>query len=175
MGCVLGPTFANFYMGYIEEKVLSQAPFDIIYCRYVDDIFVTLKNESNLQWIKSEMEKKSILKFTYEINDDNTLHFLDVYIKISGDKQNFITSIFTKETNNGDCLNYISLCPFRYKVGVIKTFLHRAFNICSDWESFHLEVERIKQLLINNNYPTPVIDKTIRNFMNTKFNTNKND
>jgi hypothetical protein len=144
MGCVLGPTFANFYMGYIESKVLTKATFPISYCRYVDDIFLNVASEEQLLWIKSNMENISVLKFTYEINNVNKLNFLDVHINISEDKQSFVTSVYTKETNNGDCLNFLSLCPFRYKIGVIKTMLHRAYCISSTWELFDLEIRRLK-------------------------------
>jgi hypothetical protein len=174
MGCVLGPTFANFYMGHLESKVLAEAQFELTYCRYVDDIFASVANEENLNWIKAKFEEKSVLVFTYKLNNDNSLNFLDVHLEISNNKQHFLTSVFVKNTNNGDCMNFISLCPFRYKIGVIKTLLHRAYNICSSWEYFHIEVSRIKQLLTNNNFPTTVIDKTIREFMDVKFNTKAN-
>lgn len=45
MGCVLGPTFANFYMGHIENKIFKSNLIPKTYCRYVDDIFVTTKSE----------------------------------------------------------------------------------------------------------------------------------
>ena len=51
---------------------------------------------------------------------------------------------YIKETNNGSCLNYTSICPDRYKKGVIMNFLHRAYLICNSWQLFHCEVIRIK-------------------------------
>ena len=49
MGSPLGPTFANFYMGHLEEQVLlnnNNAPS--IYGRYVDDIFVQVADVEQL-------------------------------------------------------------------------------------------------------------------------------
>ena len=169
MGCVLGPTFANFYMGHLESKALTEIQFELSYCRYVDDIFITVASENNLKILKSILEEKSVLQFTYEFNNDHSLNFLDVHLEVNQNKTQFLTSVHVKKTNNGDCMNFISLCPFRYKIGVIKTLLHRAYNICSSWEYFHIEVDRIKQLLTNNNFPTNVIDKTINDFLNLKF------
>ena len=80
----------------------------------------------------------------------------------------FVSSVYVKETNNGDCLNYHSICPERYKTGVIKTLLFRAFHVSSNWDNFHIEVERIKQLLTNNNFPITIIDKTLKQFLNKK-------
>jgi hypothetical protein len=56
----------------------------------------------------------------------------------------------------------------RYKEGVIKTFLHRAFTICSDWVAFIEEIEKIKQKLVNNGFPQDLIEKEVKNFLNSK-------
>lgn len=83
----------------------------------------------------------------------------------------FATSVYVKTTNHGDCLNYISICPEKYKTGVIKTFLHRGYAICSNWTTFHKEIERIKQILTNNNYPMQLIDDTVNEFLRSKLRT----
>ena len=93
--------------------------------------------------------------------------FLDVEITLINDK--IKTSVYTKPTNNGELLNYISECPTRYKSGVIKTMINRSYKISSNLHEFNLEIERLKQVFINNNYPIQFIDKCI-----TKFKTNKN-
>ena len=79
------------------------------------------------------------------------------------------TSVYTKMTNDGGYINFKSNCPEHYKVGVIKTLLHRAFLISSTWQSFTAELTRIKQTLINNNFPLSLVDKIIKNFLDTKF------
>jgi hypothetical protein len=173
MGCVLEHTFANFYMGYLESEVLDTVHFDKIYCRYVDDIFLSVGLQQDIDWIKSSFESHSVLQFTIDYAENNIINFLDVQIEVSPDKSTFSTSVYTKKSNNGDCINYLSLCPFRYKEGVIKTLLHRAYTICSSWKFFDEEIKRIKQLLTNNNFPTVVIDKTINNFLKTKFKTQR--
>ena len=45
MGSPLGVLFANFYMGVVEERVFSKIPRPHIYCRYIDDTFVSLDTE----------------------------------------------------------------------------------------------------------------------------------
>ena len=47
--------------------------------------------------------------------------------------------------------------------------LNRGYKISSTSYEFNLEIERLKQVFINNNYPIQLIDKCI-----TKFKTNKN-
>ena len=105
-----------------------------------------------------------MLKFTHEIEINKKIAFLDVLI--DRNDSNYNTSVFVKPTNSGECLSYDSLCPDRYKSGLIKCLLFRAFKICSSWLSFHAEVERIKPLLTNNNFPMKYIDKNIELFLN---------
>ena len=52
--------------------------------------------------------------------------------------------------------------------------LLRAHKISSSFEIFSSELERIRQLFVNNNYPMKVIDECINKFQN-KINTNNND
>ncbi len=65
------------------------------------------------------------------------LYFLDVEVR--NENNLFSTSVFVKETSNGSCINFRSICPSRYKEGLIKTLLHRAYDICSDWTNFDRE------------------------------------
>ena len=43
MGSPLGVLFANFYMGTIENKIFKCYRKPLVYCRYIDDIFVVTK------------------------------------------------------------------------------------------------------------------------------------
>ena len=168
MGSPLGPLFANFYMCFIENNIiptLNNSP--IIYTRYVDDILLMIPNINTLREIKEKFESLSVLKFTYEIEEKKTIAFLDV--KVARKNEALETSVYTKSTNSGECMNYLSIAPERYKVGVIRTFLHRAYNICSSWTAFHTEISRIRQLLTNNNFPMHVIETEIHKFLNRKY------
>ena len=163
MGSPLGPTFANFYMCNLENQILSDLNNKPkIYARYVDDIFLIVKNLSDLDLIKTSFESNSVLKFTYETEKCGKLNFLDVMLQKEGNK--LTTSVYVKNTNDGTCINYNSICPDRYKTGVIKTLLHRAFHLSSKWEDFRCETQRLRQLFVNNNFPIRVVDETIDKF-----------
>jgi hypothetical protein len=156
-------------MCFIENSILptvTNAP--LIYTRYVDDIFLVINNVSVLQELKEKFENISILKFTYELEEKKTISFLDVKVQRNSN-HSLITSVYRKSTDTGECINFNSIAPERYKTGVIKTLLHRAYKICSDWKIIHCEIERIKQLLTNNNFPMKLIEKEIETFMNNKF------
>ena len=163
MGSPLGPTFANFYMGSIENKILENLETKPkIYCRYVDDIFIVVRNEDEILSLKHKMEEDSVLKFTYEIGIGNKIPFLDVDVSTDGSK--FVTKVHRKSTDKGWCLNYKSECPNRYKVSVIRTYIRRAFKICSSEILFHQEVNKIKKVLVNNGYSNLAFDEELLKF-----------
>ena len=143
-----------------------------IYCRYVDDILLVADNFEQVRKLKNAFKDKSVLKFTYEIERKKLLPFLDTLITRTDN--NVTTTIYTKATSTGECINFNSLCPDRYKIAVIKNFLHRAFAICSTWELFHIEVTRIKQLLVNNNFPNQLREKQTMKFLQSKKSQTEN-
>ena len=122
MGTPLGPTMANFYASNLENKVFSQKPEvkPQVFCRYIDDIFIVCNSFGEIELLKQEFEANSPLKFTYEIECNKNIAFLDTLLSRTED--GLTTTVFRKETNTGECLNYESLCPKRYKTAVKKNF-----------------------------------------------------
>ena len=66
--------------------------------------------------------------------------------------------------------NYLSFTPFSYKVGLVRTLLHRAFMISSSWFLFHEEVVKIKRYLEKNSYRLSFVDKQVKFFVENKIN-----
>ena len=163
MGSPLGPTFANFYMADLENKVLNIPDMKPnIYCRFVDDIFTDASHDLLLK-LKNSMEDNSVVKFTYELSQNNQLPFLDILTHFHSNT--FATSVYIKPTDEGICLNGKSECPDRYKETVILSYVKRAWTTCSSYEYFVSEIARVKQVLVNNSYSNTLIDKTIKNFL----------
>ena len=67
MGSPLGPTFANFYMGHVEEIVFASYPKPTIYIRYVDDIFLMVDSVEDITLLRERLQENSVLHFTYEL------------------------------------------------------------------------------------------------------------
>ena len=167
MGSPLGPVFANFYMGYLENKVFKEKENKpSIYVRYVDDIFLQIDSVEQLINLKQLFQENSKLKFTYELSVQNRLPFLDVNVTSSNNK--FLTKVCHKPTDSGKCLNANSECIERYKNSVVMSYLNRAYKVSHSWKDFHDEVCNIKQMLINNNYSNYYVDAQIRNFLHKK-------
>jgi len=132
-----------------------------------------VENETELISLKEKFEENSVLNFTYE-KGGNKLAFLDINLVIENGE--IKTSVYTKLTNNGEMLNFKSECPMKYKINVIKNMLHRAKKISSDQQRFDKEVNRLKQVFTNNNFPMEVIDKCIQSFQDkvTQHNVSNN-
>ena len=59
-------------------------------------------------------------------------------------------------------------------INLIKCLIDRWFKIDNNWNSFHNDVENIKCNLIKNVYPSFLIDKVIKKYLNYKFSGNQN-
>ena len=112
------------------------------------------------------------LEFTFEKQNAGKLAFLDIVI--SNESDSFCTSVCRKKTSIGLYTNFTSFTPFSYKIGLIKTLLHRAFEISSSWNFFDQEKRKIKNLLMKNLYPSHLIDKEIKTFLENKLTTKEN-
>ena len=159
MGGPLSCTLANYFMCEVENKILENVHIKPhLYARYIDDIFLEISNEKELIYLKSLFIQESGLNFTHEMNVNNVLPFLDVLID-NQDKEKYARAVYTKPTKSQDCINFECDAPERYKTGVIKTLLNRAYKICNSKNALENETARIKELLINNKYPNRLIDK----------------
>ena len=166
MGSPMGPVYANFYMSHIENIImpsLDKPP--LAYMRYVDDTLLLIDDYTQLNTIITLFKNNSVLNFTSELEKNNQINFLDITIKKENSR--FITSVFKKPTSSDDYINFKGCCPEQYKVGVIKTLLHRAHHLSSNYFLLDKEIDNIKQSLINNNFPIKLIDDTILMSLNT--------
>ena len=150
MGSPLGPTLANLFLVKYETKWLKDCPIQLApkyYRRYVDDVFLLFRAKDHVQkffhYMNSRPAKK---KFAFEEENDNKISFLDISITRTENK--FTTSIFRKKTFSGVYLNFHSHLPTDYKKGLTDTLLHRSYNICSDYASFHQEILFLKYFVL---------------------------
>ena len=171
MGSPLGPTLANLFLAYHEEKWLNDCPVQFkpkFFRRYVDDIFLLFdKRDQVNKFLRYMNSRHRNIKFTYEEEDNNTLAFLD--IKITRKEGRFTTSIYRKKTFSGVYLNYTSFLPFDYKKGLIYTLLFRTYTICSDYVELHKEIDRLKLIWQRNKFPLFFIDKCVKKFLDKLF------
>jgi predicted GIY-YIG superfamily endonuclease len=164
MGSPLSPFLSNIFMEHFEDSFVQNYNYKpLIWWRYVDDIFAVYQhNEHHLNNFLNYINSIELtIKFTIEIEQNNTLSFLDILIK--KDIPNFETLVYRKSTHTNKYLNFHSNHPIMIKKGVVKSLYDRAKIICND-QNFIKEKDMIKNVLIKNNYPSKFIDKCFQNF-----------
>ena len=166
MGSPLGPTLASFFMANLETKLINklQTSKPKLYLRYVDNIFEIFDNqEACSSFFRQLNAQHPDIKFTVE-QSTTTLSFLDVEIKVTGNK--FDTWVWRKSTDTGLLLNFAALCPKNWKEGLVTCLLHRAKNICLTKDLFQNKVRNLRQLFSKNGYPTSFFNQILENFLN---------
>ena len=172
MGSPLGPTFANFFLGHLEQSWLSNSNVSQprLFLRYVDDIFcVFSKGVDFNNFLNMLNSTHPNLKFTFETGPSK-LAFLDTSISLTDKGCEY--NVYRKKTFTNLCLNFNAFCPMSWKLGIIYCFLNRAFLCCSSFTLFHKEAMFLKDLLNKNGYPFSVFYKCLNHFLNNVFSTN---
>ena len=168
MGLPLGPTFANIFMCFHETEWLKDCPIEfrpLFYRRYVDDSFVLfhcrLHAEQFLNYLNSKHPR---IRFSMETEENNELSFLDINVKKVNGK--FETSVYRKKTFTGLGISFFSFIPISFKKCAILTLIHRAYRLCSNFESLHNEFSFIKSFFKINGFPTKMVERSIYKFLN---------
>ena len=94
--------------------------------------------------------KHQIIKLTSEFEKNDSFSFS--YVKVTRSKNQLVTSVFRKATFNGVFINFKSFMSVTYKFGLVYTFLHSSFSICSSYE-------KLKDIFKKNEYPQLFIEK----------------
>ena len=167
----MGPSLANAFLAHYEQVWLDDCPDEfkpVYFKRYVDDIFVLFRSPHHLEKFNEYLNiKHANIKFTSEKEVNGSLPFLDVLI--SRNKEGITTTVYHKPTFSGVYSNFNSFIADEYKHGLIFTLLFRIFSIVSDFSKFHEEVNYLKDLLKKNSFPTNLVGKCIKIFLNKQF------
>ena len=171
MGSPLGPTLANAFLCHYEKEWLDNCPSHfkpIVYRRYVDGIFVLFSSKEHFQPFVDYMNiQHRCIKFTSETEQNNTFSFL--HINITRQNNQLKTFVYRKPTFSGVFTHYESYIDQSYKKSLIFTLLFRCYSLCSDYTLFHLEVEKLREILKKNSYPSSIIELSIRTFLNRLY------
>jgi len=148
-------------MDDLEINCVTKLDFKINnYFRYVDDIFLTVpKNKVDLV-LKIFNGYHPRLKFTYELENNNSLSFLNTSV-IRGKEGELLTNWYRKPTYSGRCINFFSSHPEQYKFNTINNLVDQAI-LLSDKRFHESNLLIVKNILLNNCYPISLINKKIR-------------
>jgi len=164
MGAPLAPVMADIFMVHLEttlmDRLIQQGVCE--WYRYVDDTFVLVNSITDVVNILAILNDfHASIKFTHKAESDNKLEFLDVQVIRQSEQQCFETTIYRKPTFTGLLTNWNSYVPLGYKKAGIVGMVDRALNICSTYTLLNVELDQIRRIGVNNDYPITFIDKII--------------
>ena len=86
MGSLVSPLVGNMYMEHLEEKLQSTVPAELkpkLWKRYMDDILEVIKKGlmEKLTEFSNSLDAMGSIKFTYEVEQDGKLPFLDILLE----------------------------------------------------------------------------------------------
>ena len=160
MGSPISSLFADLVLDDLETECLKKLSFTpLFFYRYTDDIITCIpfnEIDSMLEIFNSYEQR---LQFTHDVEIDNEISFLDVLLLKNNDT--IETNWYTKSTLSGRFLNFHSKHSCSQKIAMIYNLVDSAINLCN--EKFHDEnIEKVKSLLIQNDYPKWLIEKFIK-------------
>ena len=122
----LGPLFANIFMIWLEENILTKLELHLCnWRRYIDDIFAYVL-PGKIDLITYELNSyHSNIKFTYELELGNKLVSLDVCVTRIN-KNETETSVHRKATNTIIYINWYFHTPSNWKTGTLRNLIKRA-------------------------------------------------
>jgi hypothetical protein len=161
MGGCVSPTLANIFLAFHEQNWLDDCPASFkpaLYRRYVDDTFLLFRSPNHVnQFLDYLNGQHPNIKFTSEIENNNSLNFLDVALtKLTN---SFETSVFRKSTCTGLGMKFGSAVSFSYKVSLVSCLVDRAYKICSTFAKFSCELDNLRQYFCKNGYPIALVEK----------------
>jgi len=171
MGSPISGILAEIFIHNIEKtKILTphNKHFQkIIYWhRYVDDIIIlyhgTARQIHQLHTLINKAHPQ--LKFTIEVEQNNSLNFLDLQITKSNNKHEF--NIYRKPTTTDTIIHNTSNHPTQHKHAALNTMIHRLLNIPMNKINYNNEVNIIKYIAQENGYDPKIVDNKINKFIN---------
>ena len=163
MGSPLGLLLANIFMISLEEKVLPKVSNYLGYWKsYIDDTYVYVVPEKIGYILKELNSYHPNIKFTYELEENNEITFLDVLInRISFNE--IETSVYWKESNTDIYISWYSHAPLQWEIGTLRNLITRAKKISSTEDLLNLELEHFKTVFCNiNDFPKNVVNNIIQ-------------
>ena len=146
-----------------EEHVLNNQEFRIKkWRRYIDDVFTIINGskEPVIMILDNINKLHANIKFTLELEKNDMISFLDVKVQRTGNSLE--TSVYRKTTNTNLYTKWNACLPNYQKIGLVTSLIVRAYRICLNNILLNVEIDYLKNVLINNGYSKRLLDKVIK-------------
>ena len=174
MGTRVAPTYANIFMGKLEQILLSKCPRNLktfihTWRRFIDDIFVIWSGTQDQfqEFFDFLNSYHPTIKFDEPNHnvEENSCVFLDLKISIKNNK--ITTDLYRKETSKPQALLPSSAHPGHITPNIVYSMAFRLMRICSNEHLFEKRLEELKtEFLIPRKYHPKVIDAEFRKVRN---------
>ena len=161
MGTKMAPTYANLFMGHLEEQMLEETTLKpLIWFRFIDDIFfLRTFGEIKLQQFYELCNNfNPHIKFEQTTSPTN-ITFLDVQVILKEGK--ITTDLYTKPTDTHQYLNWNSCHPRHTKTAIPYSLSLRLRCICSSDELFETRARELHNILLERGYRDTLIRDSI--------------
>lgn len=183
MGSRPAPPLAILYVYLTVEKPLLENDFtyalnhipkppDIkieYWDRYVDDVFSAIQgDEQTVDRLFAYVNQLNPdIQFTHECESE--VPYLDLLVSRDPTTNSPLFNIYFKPTNLGIFLNYNSHHPRNIIINTAKNEYKRALKNCSNDDLKSKAFKRISYTLLDNDYPSYVIDEILKDVISNEF------
>ena len=152
MGSPISPVLACLYLEFLESGSFNKIlPRTSTYLRYIDDVLIIYPRRTKIDELVNKLNNvEPSIKFTYELENNNNLPFLDTLLHRENDK--IQRSVYRKPTYKNDIIHFYSHHTEKIKSGIIIGFYLRALRICSP-EYLDNEMKYIEESFTTLRYP----------------------
>lgn len=167
MGTRMAPSYASLFMGKFEKEYLESCGVQpLLWLRFLDDIFMIWDDseEKLLQFFDELNKFHETINFTYNYSKTNAV-FLDVKIEKS-DEGMLCTSVFEKDTNVHQYVEFSSCHPLSCKKGIPYSQAKRYRRITSDDDNLKRDLNRLETYFQARNYPADILNEAIQKASN---------
>ena len=136
----------------LERAVIPKLLHLQFWKRYVDETACFVRNGYHEFVLSCLNSFHNSTQFTYEIEKENEISFLDILIIRSGQK--IETRVYKKSTNTGIYIHWDSYAPSSWKRSKLKTLIMTAYKISSKDSYLKLEIKYLRKVFHEQNeYP----------------------
>lgn len=168
MGSPLSPIFSNICMELIEYYFIFPKINNLIWYRYVDDIFSLIPKNTNTNTILQFINNiHNNIKFTVEYSHNNSIPFLDTLITYTSTTP--LIKIYRKPNSNPSYIHWFSFHNTSTKSAVLSNLFLRSLKLV-DPEYLSEEIKYIKNIFKNLQYPNKIITKSFKKAKNKYYN-----
>ena len=162
MGSPLVLLLANIFIVELETSIIPKLSNKVkLWKRFVDDTYCLARSEyiDNILLALNSSHKN--IKFTFEIEKDNTIPLLDILIIRKVGK--IETTVYRKKSCTDLYMNWHSFAPKSWKWGTLKTLMRRTHIKCATEKHLKEEFKHNRQTFNEiDNYPHWVITKVFK-------------